>query len=63
MCVRPDGSVNPVYTELKANVFPFEVKWDPEQQVLVDVGQRSSSTVEIRTSAPVVAPSPVPTRP
>ena len=60
MCVRPDGSVNPVYTELKANVFPFEVKWDPNQQTLVDVGQRSSSAIEIRTSAPAPTASPAP---
>lgn len=57
LCLRPDGSINPIYSELKVQTFPFEVKWDPEKRMLVDVGQKSSSTIDIKAQ-PAASPAP-----
>ncbi len=55
LCLRSDGTVNPIYSELKVQTFPFEVKWDPERRMLVDTGQKSSSIIEVK---PTVTASP-----
>jgi hypothetical protein len=45
LCVRPDGSVTPVYTELKVTTYPFAVR--EENGRLVDAGESSSMQVEV----------------
>lgn len=62
LCVRENGEVAPVYTELKVQTFPFEVTWDQAQQMLFDQRRQSSSSLTIRVgqeSAPTTSPSPV----
>lgn len=49
LCIRPDGSVHPIYSEMKLQTFPFEVHWDAQQKMLVDGGAQSSSTISIGT--------------
>jgi hypothetical protein len=64
LCVRENGEVAPVYTELKVQTFPFEVTWDEARRMLLDQRKQSSSSLTIRVGqeAPAAAPSPIPGR-
>lgn len=59
LCVRDNGEIAPVYTELKVQTFPFEVTWDEAQRRLVDARKQSSSSLTIRVGQEA-APSPSP---
>lgn len=68
LCVRDDGSVNPVYTESKVTTFPYEVVHDEGSPIVRDAKKVSSSTVTLQNAqgtrpgnAPA-APSPEPQR-
>lgn len=60
LCVRENGEVAPVYSELKVQTFPFEVTWDEARRMLFDLKKQSSSSLTIRATR-IVAPSPSPT--
>jgi hypothetical protein len=73
LCVRDDGSVNPVYTESKVTTFPFRVTHDDGSPYVIDAKQVSSTTVTLRNAqgttpgnapsdlaAPEASPSPGP---
>jgi hypothetical protein len=72
LCVRDDGSVNPVYTEQKVTTFPFPVTHEADSSTLHDARQASSSTLTLRNAqgappgnaptAPAPEASPSPTR-
>lgn len=65
LCVRPDGTINPVYTELKVTTFPYEVHVNADSTI-TDTGQPSSTMVTIKAQAPAVVtpvPSPSPAQP
>lgn len=61
LCVRPDGSINPIYTEQKVTTFPFEVTVVDGR--VVDAGAKSSIVIDVNsgsigdpTSSPVPSP-------
>lgn len=61
LCVRENGEVAPVYTELKVQTFPFEVSWDDARRTLVDQRKQSSSSLTVRAgqeAAPAASPTP-----
>jgi hypothetical protein len=61
LCVRENGEVAPVYSELKVQTFPFEVSWDEARRMLLDQKKQSSSSLTIRVgkeAAPQPSPSP-----
>lgn len=67
LCVRADGKVTPVYTELKVTTFPYEVEYDPTTHQVRDVGKTSSSSINLRAQAdagtvttPSASPAPSP---
>lgn len=64
LCVRDNGEVTPVYTELKVTTFPFLVNADGH--TVSDSKSASSTTVTLRNAqgtapgnAPVASPEPV----
>lgn len=59
LCVRPDGTINPVYTELKVSTFPYEVNVSDDKMTVTDSGQPSSTLVTIKPQ-PVQVVTPVP---
>lgn len=67
LCVRPNGDVTPVYTELKVTTFPYEVEYDAATRQVRDIGRQSSSSITIRQqvdggsggTAPPPAPTPM----
>lgn len=54
LCVRKNGDVVPVYTEMKVTTFPFPVRWNPQTGMLEDIeDQPSTITVDLnRNPAP-----------
>jgi len=43
MAANDDGTVSPIYTEMKVTTFPFEVKWDGTKWVRVQGGKTNIS--------------------
>ena len=59
LCARA-GGVAPVYTENKVNMFPFEVKVDPQTGLITDAGGASNINVVVKPGATTAAPSTAP---
>jgi hypothetical protein len=60
LCVRENGEIAPVYSELKVQTFPFEVTWDEARRMLLDQRKQSSSSLTVRVGAEASPqPSPV----
>jgi hypothetical protein len=48
LCVRDNGDVVPIYTELKVTTYPFPVKWNPQSGMIEEVeGEPSTITVDL----------------
>ena len=58
LCVRRNGDVVPVYTEMKVTTFPFPVRWNPSTGMIEDIeDQPSSITIDLSSN-----PAPQPTQ-
>lgn len=53
LCVRKNGDIAALYTELKVTAFPFQVRWNPQTHMLEEVGgDPTTIKVNVKTMDP-----------
>ena len=58
LCVRKNGDVAPVYTEMKATTFPFPVRWNEATGMWEDIEDQPSSITVDLTRKPAQSTQP-----